>query len=311
MKIGNKDVANIDINGKDLNIYEDFQNLVDKKLTSVSAAMLDGCSKIGSYAFINQPLLTSCEIPNSVTSLEISSFQMCEALTNIDIPASVTHLAAGNVFRGCTALADVIIRSPSLSAFGNGIFYDDANLKDLWLYATSAPRIGNVTTGNASETFGGTWSSGTHTLHVPAGSVSAYNNGTGFYEWSKYFNSIFGTVDEGSVLYQENVTPNQLLFLGTQSDCTGITGTLMTINLYNSTASTSTPDATLDISVVGGYGPGGNDYVLYWDNADQVTPATSGTTATGIASYIANAGYKFANVASITENGRKWFGFEN
>ena len=207
MKIGNKDVAGIDIDGKELGLYEDFQNLVDKKLTSISAAMLDGCAKIGAYAFIAQYLLMSCEIPNSVTSLEVSSFQTCIALTNIDIPASVANMAAGNVFRGCTALADVIIRSPSLSAFGNGVFYDDANLKDLWLYATDVPRIGNVTTGNASETFGGTWSSGTHTLHVPAGAVANYNSGIGNYEWSKYFGNIHGFLQEGGnaryVLYYD------------------------------------------------------------------------------------------------------------
>lgn len=99
----------------------DFKNLVDRSITSVTADMLAGVTKIGWGAFLGCQSLTSVEIPNSVTSFDFAAFGM-SGLQSITIPSSVTSIG-GNTFAECSLLESVTVLAttpPTLS--GEGVF---------------------------------------------------------------------------------------------------------------------------------------------------------------------------------------------
>ncbi len=66
--------------------------------------------------------LTSCTIPNSVTSIGGYTFYDCDALTSITIPDSVTSIGY-EAFADCDALASITIPN-SVTSIGNEAFYD-------------------------------------------------------------------------------------------------------------------------------------------------------------------------------------------
>ena len=102
--------------------------------------------------------LTSIEIPNSVTIIGEGAFQDCHGLATIDLPNSVTTID-NYVFYNCDSLKDVYsyISDPSAITMGSYVFYQSPNIYD------------------------------TRTLHVPIGSVAAYQADT---NWSQFFGSI-------------------------------------------------------------------------------------------------------------------------
>ena len=71
---------------------EAFQKFTNRSITSVTADMLEGVTKIGQYAFYACQQLTSVTIPNSVTDIGNSAFYYCTALESIIIPDSVTSI---------------------------------------------------------------------------------------------------------------------------------------------------------------------------------------------------------------------------
>lgn len=105
--------------------------IVDRSVTEVTAADLNGVTKIGGYAFfgcyklmsVTIPsgvrsigsnafsgcsVLSSITIPNSVTQILINAFDSCIGLTSITIPDSVTNIGTG-AFRGCSKLTSITI----------------------------------------------------------------------------------------------------------------------------------------------------------------------------------------------------------
>ena len=77
--------------------------------------------KVGLGAFSNSAdELISVSIPDSVTSIEVSAFSDCTALTSVSIPDSVTSIG-GSAFYGCTALTSVSIPD-SVTSIGDMAF---------------------------------------------------------------------------------------------------------------------------------------------------------------------------------------------
>ena len=124
-------------------------------LTSVTIG--NSVTSIGSYAFFGCTGLTSIDIPNSVTSIGDNAFAYCSGLTSIDIPNSVTTIG-DEAFDHCSNLNDVYchVADPLLLTMGSDVFY-------------------------RSSDYAG------RTLHVPAGSLSAYQADS---RWSQYFETI-------------------------------------------------------------------------------------------------------------------------
>jgi len=119
----------------------------------------DNCNAIIKSS--SNELITGCNntiIPNSVTTIGNSAFYGCSGLTSVTIPNSVTEIGNG-AFSGCSGLNDVcsFIVDPTTVSMGSSVFYRSPN------YYTE------------------------RTLHVPVGSVSAYQADT---KWANYFGSI-------------------------------------------------------------------------------------------------------------------------
>ena len=123
-----------------------FKALVDGSITEVKASDLNGATKIKNYSFQGCNLLTSIEIPASVTSIGYSAFNNCTSLISIEIPASVTSIG-NRAFNSCTNCLKYDFSNhtsvPTLgtSAFDNiianfKIIVPDA-LYDEWIAATN------------------------------------------------------------------------------------------------------------------------------------------------------------------------------
>ena len=119
---------------------------------------------IGKLAFSGCSGLTSINIPNSVTTIESNAFWECTNLTSISLPNSVTSIGSG-AFADCWNLATVII-GDALTNIGDGAFIRCSRLKDMYCYTEQVPELGS----NVFDS-----SHYNATLHVPEGSLGAYN----------------------------------------------------------------------------------------------------------------------------------------
>lgn len=126
----------------------------------------DGITEIGPSAFANCAKLTSVTIPSSVTSIGGYAFQYCSGLTSLTIPRNVTSIG-DYTFYGCGNLISVTIPK-NVTSIGRIIFYECNSMRDLYCYAVDIPETD--------------WESfeylnmGDVTLHVPKGSIDAYNS---------------------------------------------------------------------------------------------------------------------------------------
>ena len=80
----------------------------------------EGTKVICDEAFFWYKLLTSINIPDSVTSIGVSAFDGCESLTSINIPDSVTSIG-NSAFDGCESLTSINIPD-SVTSIGNSAF---------------------------------------------------------------------------------------------------------------------------------------------------------------------------------------------
>ena len=90
----------------------------DKTLSTYS--IKEGTKWIGDNAFKICDALTSITIPNSVTSIGYGAFYECYALTSITIPNSVTSIGT-SAFTYCESLTSVTIPN-SVTSIGGGAF---------------------------------------------------------------------------------------------------------------------------------------------------------------------------------------------
>ena len=77
--------------------YDDHIVITDCKISATSVdipAEIDGLpvTEIGEYAFYVCDSLTSITIPSSVTSIDMGAFEYCKSLTSVTIPSSVTSI---------------------------------------------------------------------------------------------------------------------------------------------------------------------------------------------------------------------------
>ena len=152
--------------------------------------LLFGCSNtiipnnvvtIGECAFWRCSGLTSIAIPNCITSIGRSAFMDCPGLTSICIPNSVTSIGYC-AFADCGNLATVVIGN-ALTNIGEGAFLS-TGLADMYLYAEKVPELGGTVFGYSNYYKA--------TLHVPAGSLEAYDNAG---QW-KDFGKIVALTDD-------------------------------------------------------------------------------------------------------------------
>ena len=141
-----------------------FQNC--KRLLSVRIP--NSVVSVGQNAFYNCSGLTSVTIPNSVTSIGEYVFYNCSGLISVTIPNSVTFID-NHAFQFCSGLTSITIGSGTIT-IGDQVFACCPELKDVYCYAKSVPYTYADSYSNAFKDSSIEYA----TLHVPAGSVSAY-----------------------------------------------------------------------------------------------------------------------------------------
>ena len=102
---------------------------------------------IGDSAFNLCRSLTSVTIPKSVTTIE-GAFSSCSSLTSVTIPNSVTTIA-GSAFSWCSNLTSVTIPN-SVKKFGEAAFYHCDSLSDVY-YSGSEEQWKNILIGKYNE----------------------------------------------------------------------------------------------------------------------------------------------------------------
>ena len=107
-------------------------------LTSIEIP--NSVTSIGEYAFSYCKGLTSIEIPNSVTSIGEYAFSNCSGLTSIEIPNSVTSIGEG-AFSNCSGLTSIEIPN-SVTSIGSSTFYGCSDLTNI-VIPESVANIGN------------------------------------------------------------------------------------------------------------------------------------------------------------------------
>jgi len=63
-------------------------------------------TKIGGFAFSGCTSLTSIELPDSLTEIDLEAFEGCTALTSIRIPGTVNSVRE-NAFGDCSSLTEI------------------------------------------------------------------------------------------------------------------------------------------------------------------------------------------------------------
>ena len=90
------------------------------------AVIITGYTSIGQYAFLNQHLVISVEIGNSVENINNAAFAECISMTDVYIPNSVTFIATG-AFSNCISLTKAIIPK-YVTRIGNNAFINCPSL---------------------------------------------------------------------------------------------------------------------------------------------------------------------------------------
>ena len=160
----------------------------DGKLQTIGVNAFGGCvklksitipnsvTKIESGAFSSCKELTSVTLPDNAqfTKIESGAFQNCKALERITIPSHVTTIEA-NAFSGCTALASATLPK-SVTTIEDDAFQDCKALKDMTVAWTDTASIPNISPYVFQYTPPATVKLSDIRLHVPHGTVAAYQS---------------------------------------------------------------------------------------------------------------------------------------
>ena len=123
---------------------------------------------------VNSNVDGECNIPNSVTTIGVSTFSQATGLTSINIPDSVTTIGT-TAFTGNRNLRQITIGS-GITSIGNQTTTNSDRIQSITIKATTPPTISELT-----------WQSTTCPIYVPAESVDAYKAAT---NWSDYASRI-------------------------------------------------------------------------------------------------------------------------
>lgn len=187
---------------------------IPNSLTSISNSVFQNCggltsvnipnsvTSIGDSAFSGCSSLTSVIIPNSVTSLGGSAFQNCSVLTSVTIGSSVTSIG-DDAFNGCSGLTLVTIGN-SVNSIGKRAFRDCSGLTEIISLRLTPPTVYYSYTYPSYSTFYNVNKS--IPVYVPAESLSAYQNASGWHEFTNYIevnDANFTSNSTGQTLYYE------------------------------------------------------------------------------------------------------------
>jgi hypothetical protein len=153
-------------------------------------------TRIGADAFsASGDLLTSINIPNSVTSIGGGAFSFCTNLNSVNIPHLVTNIEF-SAFQGCSALTSVIIPN-SVTSIGNFAFADCSALQSFTVnWSTPLPITYFVFQGTPLSSA---------TLYVPAGTEALYEAAD---YWTLFGNLTFLGTNSFSIDKHINLYPN-------------------------------------------------------------------------------------------------------
>lgn len=150
---------------------------IPSSVTSIEKWAFSGCSglnsvtiphnviSIGYSAFSRCSSLTTVTIPNSVEIIGNSAFYECNSLTTIIIPNSVKTIGDW-AFSFCSSLSTITI-GKGIETLFYGVFAYCEGLTDVYCYADIVPDTYGATFDNSYVEYA--------TLHIPLGSVDAYN----------------------------------------------------------------------------------------------------------------------------------------
>ena len=145
-----------------------------RNCTSLTSITLpDGVTSIGPSAFEGCTNLITINIPDAVTSISQSAFYGCSSLASITIPDGVTTLY-NYTFSGCSSMTSVTIGS-GVTTIGGYVFWQCGSLEEIHSFASLPPSLGDGVFGYVSRSI---------PVNVPCGKVSAYQNASGWGEFT-------------------------------------------------------------------------------------------------------------------------------
>ncbi len=124
----------------------------------------EGCTSIGQYAFYHAKYIESVSLPSTLQIIDVGAFQGCNALTNIEIPASVNTINSSafsgsglkavtipsavktldfNVFQNCTDLETVTLPE-GLTEIKSSAFFGCSKLKEITIPRTVTTIYGQI-----------------------------------------------------------------------------------------------------------------------------------------------------------------------
>lgn len=174
--------------------------IIGEEVKSIVGGAFDGCSNLESvnisdivawcnisfsdnplnyahHLFLNEEEVKDLIIPNSVTSIGISTFSGCSGLTSVVLPNTVTSIG-NNAFQGCSELSSVSI-GKEIKSVGAKAFANCPEIKEVYCYAKDVPEISN-------NTFENSYYIKYATLYVPESSVEQYKMSA----WSQFGNIV-------------------------------------------------------------------------------------------------------------------------
>ena len=136
-------------------------------LTSVTFAPAGSLTTIGEQAFMDDTLLVSVTIPNTVTAIGDKVFWACTRLASVTFEDgfSMTYLPT-SMFQACYALDGITIPS-GITTLGDSVFYDCTSLSSITIPA-SVTSIGSSVFRNCTSLASATFADGCHITTIPS-----------------------------------------------------------------------------------------------------------------------------------------------
>lgn len=161
----------IDRNAEIKQLKEVIKRLIERKESNVT--LPDNLvTVIGSYSFYKWNNLNRIVIPEGVVTIESSAFYNCALSSVIFKQNSMLSRLEGGAFYSNKNLKKITLPS-KLSYIGGNAFYGCSSLTEITILATTPPTLSNT---NAIST-------ATTTIHIPKGTLSAYQTAT---NWSSF-----------------------------------------------------------------------------------------------------------------------------